>query len=117
MDIISCSFTHCYAGNRGGAVSGGSNININNTLFQSCRSLIGGGAYGANLKMYMVDFIGCTATEKGGGIYINNYTIDLTLCRFENCVAPNGSAIYIADSRSSDRWVIDCIFVSLFILY
>ena len=104
--ISNCNFTKPENGNNGGAivVSGKYESYIINCTFTNCvafpRTKV------VKLETFSQIFSG--ASSSGGAIY-SSAPITVKSCRFENCTAGDGGAVYVARSQAK---IIDSVFVN-----
>ena len=108
--LTGCTFTACKATNRssndyarGGGLFANGNSTITNCIFTGCESRNGGAMSVAGGSMSGVTFtdpvsgVGCTATEKGGALYVQG-SFTMNGGEITGCTAKNGAAVYATDT-------------------
>lgn len=94
--VSGSNFTGCEAGERGGAVlSDRTALVVVSSLFDGNAASSGGGIAAVDGSLAITDTVvrSCSATERGGGVFVEFSSVSLDGCAFEaNSAAPDGDA-------------------------
>ena len=100
FELTGGSITHCSAFSGGGVNISSATTTLNGGTIKDCSASYGGGVYiariSSTLKMINGSIESCTASNWGGGVYINN-RMTMTGGSITGCTADNGGGIYNYD--------------------
>ena len=97
FELTGGSITHCSALSGGGVNISSATTTLNGGTIKDCSASYGGGVYiariSSTLKMINGSIESCTASNWGGGVYINN-RMTMTGGSITGCTADDGGGIY-----------------------
>ena len=100
FELTGGSITHCSALSGGGVHIHSATTTLNGGTIKDCSASYGGGVYiariSSTLKMINGSIESCTASNWGGGVYINN-RMTMTGGSITGCTADGGGGIYNYD--------------------
>ena len=100
FELTGGSITHCSALSGGGVNIHSATTTLNGGTIKDCSASYGGGVYiariSSTLKMINGSIESCTASNWGGGVYINN-RMTMTGGSITGCTADGGGGIYNYD--------------------
>ena len=100
FELTGGSITHCSALSGGGVNISSATTTLNGGTIKDCSASYGGGVYiariSSTLKMINGSIESCTASNWGGGVYINN-RMTMTGGSITGCTADGGGGIYNYD--------------------
>lgn len=100
FELTGGSITHCSALSGGGVNISSATTTLNGGTIKDCSASYGGGVYiariSSTLKMINGSIESCTASNWGGGVYINN-RMTMTGGSITGCTADAGGGIYNYD--------------------
>ena len=100
FELTGGSITHCSAFSGGGVNISSATTTLNGGTIKDCSASYGGGVYiariSSTLKMINGSIESCTASNWGGGVYINN-RMTMTGGSITGCTADDGGGIYNYD--------------------
>ena len=100
FELTGGSITHCSALSGGGVNISSATTTLNGGTIKDCSASYGGGVYiariSSTLKMINGSIESCTASNWGGGVYIND-SMSMTGGSITGCTADGGGGIYNYD--------------------